>query len=114
MTVTIKKSLFDIQTSINSIAIHLGRNRDFLEFKKNLTVKRAVERELEIIGEAVNRILKEQPNFKLTNARKIVDLRNFIIHGYDAIDDEVTWGIVVKHVPKLEIEVNGLLRSIDK
>jgi uncharacterized protein with HEPN domain len=57
-------------------------------YQKNLTVKRAIERELEIIGEAINRILKEKPDFKIQNARKIVDLRNFIIHGYDSIDDE--------------------------
>jgi uncharacterized protein with HEPN domain len=45
----------------------------------------------------------------LTNARKIVDLRNYIIHGYDAIDDETIWGIVTKHIPQLEAEISELL-----
>jgi len=60
MTTQIKKSLFDIQSSISAIAIHLGNNRNFFEYQSNITVKRAIERELEIIGEAMNRILKEQ------------------------------------------------------
>ncbi len=109
MTTKIKKLLFDIQNSIQAISIHLGEKRNFFEYKNNLTVKRAVERELEIIGEAISRILKEQPDFQLQNARKIVDLRNFIIHGYDAIDDETIWGIISKHIPSLESEINTLI-----
>jgi len=50
MTTQIKKSLFDIQSSITAISIHLGSNRNFFEYQNNLTVKRAIERELEIIG----------------------------------------------------------------
>ncbi|NOZ47157.1 MAG: DUF86 domain-containing protein [Chlorobi bacterium] len=110
MTDSIRKSLFDIQTSIESISIHLGDKKDFFQYKNNLTIRRAIERELEIIGEAINRILKEQPNIKIQNSRKIVDLRNFIIHGYDAIDDETIWGVVSKHIPKLEVEINKLLK----
>jgi uncharacterized protein with HEPN domain len=111
MTASIKKSLFDIQSSIQAISIHLADKRDFFEYQKNLTIKRAIERELEIIGEAVNRILKEQADFKLQNARKIVDLRNFIIHGYDAIDDETVWGVISIHIPKLEKEIKGLIEN---
>lgn len=110
MTASINKLLFDIETSIKSINIHLGKERNFHNFQSNLTIKRAVERELEIIGEAVSKILKIKPDFKLTNARKIVDLRNVIIHSYDAIDDETIWGIVSNHIPKLEKEVSELLK----
>jgi uncharacterized protein with HEPN domain len=112
MTAKIKKSLFDIQVSIQAISIHLGNKKDFFEYQQNLTVKRAVERELEIIGEAVRRILKEKPDFQLQNARKIVDLRNFIIHGYDSVDDETIWGIISIHIPKLETEIKELLDSL--
>jgi len=109
MNIQIKKSLFDIQSSISAIAIHMGNNRNFFYYQKNITVKRAIERELEIIGEAVNRILKEQPDFKLSNARRIVDLRNYIIHAYDSIDDETIWGVVTIHIPKLEAEILEIL-----
>ena len=105
----IVKLLFDIKSSIESIPIHLQGNKDFFVYQNNITVKRAVERELEIIGEAVNRILKIEPEFELNNARRIVDLRNFIIHGYDAVDDETIWAIINRHIPELEKDVNKLL-----
>lgn len=88
-----------------------GGKANFYEYQNNLTVKRAIERELEIIGEAVKRILNEQPDFQLSNARRIVDLRNYIIHGYDAIDDETIWGIVNKHVPLLEHEISQIMKA---
>ncbi|MCX6273553.1 MAG: DUF86 domain-containing protein [Bacteroidetes bacterium] len=53
-----------------------------------MLLKRAIERDLEIIGEAVNRILKTDPDFPLDSARRIVGLRNQIIHAYDSISDE--------------------------
>jgi uncharacterized protein with HEPN domain len=54
-----------------------------------LKTRRAIERNLEIIGEAVNRILKAEPGLNLSNSRKIVDARNRIIHGFDTITVEV-------------------------
>jgi len=72
----------------------------------------SVERELEIIGEATNRILKLQLDIEITSAVKIVDQRNLIIHAYDSIDDEMIWGIVVNHLPKLKKEVAGLLGEV--
>jgi uncharacterized protein with HEPN domain len=60
----------------------------------DLKTKRAVERNIEIIGEAMSRILKIAPEIKISNARKIVDARNKIIHGYDEISDDVMWGIM--------------------
>ena len=98
--------------SIQAIDLHLGEKRNFYDYQRNLTVKRAVERELEIIGEAVSRLLKEQSDFPLKNARKIVDLRNLIIHAYDAIDDEMIWGVVSIHVPQLGLEVKELLKNV--
>ena len=109
MEKTIIKLLFDVKSSIEAISFHTKESKSFFDYQENLTVKRAVERELKIIGEAVNRILKINPDFQLNNARRIVDLRNFIIHGYDAIDDETIWAIIQRHVPELHKEVNQLL-----
>ena len=72
-------------------------------------MRRGIERELEIIGEAINRLLKIDPAMKIDNARKIVDLRNWVIHGYDKIDDVVIWGIVSKKIPLLKKQVKELL-----
>ena len=60
----------------------------------------------------MKRILDQNPNLNLTNARKIVDARNRIIHGYDSVSDDVIWSIVINHLPKLEIEVNELINKI--
>ena len=65
-----------------------------------------MERELEIIGEATNRILKIDGSIAISNARRIVDLRNRVIHAYDAVDDVIVWSIVVKSLPGLKQEIN--------
>jgi uncharacterized protein with HEPN domain len=64
---------------------------------------------LEIIGEAANRILKKDKDFKLDNVEKIISTRNRIIHGYDKISDDLIWSIVINHLPKLKNEVTQLL-----
>lgn len=103
------KYLFDIQESIGSIYDYLGDKRDFNEYKSNKLLRRAIERELEIIGEATNRILKLDDNIEISDARRIVDLRNWVIHGYDRVDDVIVWGIVSRDVPKLKEQVDKLL-----
>ena len=107
----VNKYLFDIKTSIESIFEYLGDKRDFLEYQNNKLLRRGVEREIEIIGEATNRLLNLDPDFRIENARRIVDTRNWVIHGYDNVDDVVIWGIVSKHLPKLLEEVKDLLNS---
>lgn len=107
----IKKYLFDIKTSIDSINDYLGENKDFFEYQKNKLLRRGIEREIEIIGEATNKILKIDSNIHIENARKIVDTRNWVIHGYDKVDDVVIWGIVINHLSKLKDEVEELLKK---
>lgn len=109
MRLEIQKYLFDIKTSIDSISEFLGSNRDFNDYLNNKLLRRGVERELEIIGEASSRILKIDPSISIENARKIVDLRNWVIHGYDKIDDVLIWGIITKHLPLLKEQVDELL-----
>ena len=72
-------------------------------------LKRAIERNLEIIGEAVTRILREEPEFPLENAKRIIGLRNQIIHGYDSVSDEYIWGVIINHIPKLKQELIKLI-----
>ena len=111
MELNIKKYLYDIITSINSIYDYLGEERNFNIYQENKLLRRAVERELEIIGEAANRILKIDDGFPIDNARKIVDLRNWVIHGYDKVDDVIIWGILTNHLPKLKDQVEKLMKS---
>jgi uncharacterized protein with HEPN domain len=72
-------------------------------------LQQAVERNIEIIGEAINSLLKIHPEITITNARRIVDARNKIIHGYDEIQSVQIWNIVINHLPLLKQEVERLL-----
>lgn len=80
-------------------------------YQNDLRTKRAVERNIEIIGEAMSRIRKENSEIEISNSRKIVDVRNRIIHGYDSVSDDVIWGIVIKNLPVLQNEVEILLNE---
>jgi uncharacterized protein with HEPN domain len=105
------KLLLDIQNAIDSIDEHLEKRRDFNEYKSNKTKRRAVERELEIIGEAMNRLLKINSNIQLSYKRVVVDLRNRVIHAYDNINDAIIWKIIMKDIPILGKEVRELLQN---
>ena len=103
----IKAWLFDIMNSIEEIEQFLPQGQQLFEAqRKDLKTKRAVERNLEIIGEATNRVLVRDPDFELAHSRKIISLRNRIIHGYDVISDELIWGIIVNDLPKLKSEIS--------
>ena len=106
----IKTWLEDIDRSINEINDFLPAHRDFFQFDQDLKTKKAVERNLEIIGEALNRILNIDPDIKITDSRKIVDTRNRIIHGYDSVTADVLWLIISKSLPVLREEVSSLLK----
>jgi uncharacterized protein with HEPN domain len=105
----IHKYLYDIRESIESIDSYLKNKRDFSEYKSDKLLRRGIEREIEIIGEATSRILKIDPNIQIPDSRRIVDLRNWVIHGYDTVDDVIIWGIIINDIPRLKIQVNSLL-----
>jgi len=108
----IKTWLYDILQSINEIdSYYDNKPRIFEEYVSDIKTKRAIERDLEIIGEAANRILKRDKDFKLNNVEKIIGTRNRIIHGYDKISDDFIWSIVINHLPKLKEQVTGLLEE---
>lgn len=102
----------DIFTAIEEIESFFGDKPKFFEdFYSNLCLRRAIERNIEIVGEAMNRILKVDKNIAITNSRKIVDARNYIIHGYDSLSVDILWSMVINHLPKLKDEVMALLNK---
>lgn len=106
----IKTWLYDMLNAIAEIeSFFADRPMQFANYQADLRTKRAVERNLEIIGEAMNRIVKKDSATQISNSKKIIDVRNRIIHGYDTVSDEVIWGIVVRHLPVLREEIEGLL-----
>ncbi len=108
----LRKRLKDIKSSIDAINGFLLRcPRRFDAFCNDDMFRAAVLYHIAVIGEAVNNILRMQPGISITSARKIVNTRNYIIHGYDSLDDEILWSIVINHLPKLEEEVTKLLEA---
>lgn len=108
----IKAWLFDILNALMEIdSFFSGQPKQFDYFKNDLKTKRAVERNLEIVGEALSRIIKRDSTIDITDARKIIDTRNRIIHGYDLVSDEIIWSIIIRHLPILQSEVTTLLND---
>lgn len=107
----VKKLLTDIIGSINNINNYIGEEKKFDVYENNPMLQDAVERNIEIIGEAVNKLLAIKPDIAITNARRIVDARNKIIHGYDEIENTQIWAIIINHLPILHSEANNLLKN---
>ena len=106
-----KKHLQDILTAIEEIDSFFGSEpKLFNEFASNICLRRAVERNIEVIGEAMKRILKSGVEINITNSRKIVDALNYIIYGYDSLSVDILWSIVINHLPRLKQEINDLLK----
>ncbi|PQJ08722.1 antitoxin [Flavipsychrobacter stenotrophus] len=110
MNIEIQTWLYDIIKAIGEIeSFFEDIPKNFFAYQNDLKTKRAVERNIEIIGDAMNRILQLDGSIALSNSRKIVDTRNRIIHGYDNVSDDIIWGIIIKQLPLLKLEIEKLL-----
>ena len=105
MTEQSKKYLSDIIRAIELVEQFSASTVNFQEYVLDLKTQSAIERQLSIIGEAVNKFDKLQPQSTLENAKKIVGFRNRLIHTYDAVDPSMIWVIIIKHLPLLKEEV---------
>ncbi len=111
MTVRAKKYLSDILVAINHIESFVVDTTGFEKYQSDIKTKSAVERQLAIIGEAINQIRKENTEIVIENAIQIVGLRNRLIHSYGSTEDTVVWAIIVKHIPNLKKEIELLMKS---
>lgn len=102
--------LKDIELSIKEIHEFFPSDGSYKDFKNDLKTRKAIERNIEIIGEAMRRIREVDPMIKITDSRKIADTRNRIIHGYDTVSPDVIWLILTRYIPILETEVKELLQ----
>jgi len=106
-----KKYLSDILQAIELIEAFTSDISKFDDYISDLKTQSAVERQLGIIGEAVNKFEKIFPDSALINARKIVGFRNRLIHAYDAIDPSIIWVIIKKHLYPLKKEITAKLKK---
>lgn len=108
----ILKHLQDVLDAINELE---GYFTDFPKrfdlFEKDGLRICAVERKTEIMGEAINRIRKKDPSFGIPNAKEIINTRNRIIHGYDSVETEFLWGLVVRHIPELKKDIERIIEN---
>jgi uncharacterized protein with HEPN domain len=111
MVLEVKKLLQDIIICLENIENYIGENKVFTEYSDNFLLQDAVERNLITIGEAMNLLLKKEPEIPISNARRIVDTRNRLTHGYDEIEVTQIWNIIINHLPLLKIEAEKLLEN---
>ncbi|MDE6651893.1 MAG: DUF86 domain-containing protein [Paramuribaculum sp.] len=110
----ILKHLQDVLDAINELeSFFVDYPKRFDVFEKDRLRICAVERKTEIMGEAINRIRKQDPTFGIPNAREIISTRNRIIHGYDSVETEFLWGLVVRHIPLLKKDIERLIIESD-
>jgi uncharacterized protein with HEPN domain len=107
----IRKLLVDALICINSIEDYLRGVRRFEEYDNNPLLQDAVERNLITIGEVVNLILKAEPGIEISNARRIVDMRNRLTHAYDAVENVMVWTILIRHLPILKQEIETIMEA---
>ena len=108
----IEKHLIDVLNATIEVESYFAdAPKLFQNFQKDMLRQRAVERNVEIMGEAINRILKVDPNFELPNAKAIISTRNRVIHGYDSVTTEFLWSLIIRHIPALKKDVENILAN---
>lgn len=112
MSDEIRKLLFDVLLASEDIG-SFTEGLDFPAYLKSKMVQRAVEREFEIIGEALNRLKKADPELleHVSEYHRIIGFRNILAHGYDIIDEKLVWDAINKHLPVLVKEIKKLQQS---
>ena len=108
----VEKYIYDMLKAISEIEMAEERfGRQYVIFENDVIFRKFIERNIEILGEAMNRILKIEPEIKITSARKIVDTRNYVIHAYDSLKPDILWAIVINHIPRLKEELLNTIKS---
>jgi len=106
------KYILDIESVIQEIeSIKRKTQNDFKKFSEDVILQRAVERDLEIIGEAIRKSIEINPKLKITATKNIIGLRNIISHAYDSVEPEMLWGIIQNNIPVLAEEIKALKRN---
>jgi uncharacterized protein with HEPN domain len=110
MQLETKKLLEDIRQACEQILEFTG-NKTLHDYKSDRLLRSGVERQFEIIGEAMNRLAKAEPGLanQISHHKRIISFRNILIHGYDLVEDTVVWDVVAKDLPSLHSQIVRLL-----
>jgi uncharacterized protein with HEPN domain len=105
-----QKLLTDIYSAINLITDFVSTTKNFEDYTSDLKTQSAVERQLAIIGEALNQLRKlDENSIEINSAIQIISFRNRLVHSYDSIDNSVVWAIIKKHLPILKEDIKNKL-----
>jgi uncharacterized protein with HEPN domain len=99
------KYLSDILMAIELIEEFIVDDKDFTLYDQDRKTQSAVERQLAIIGEALNQLKKLKPEIEIENDKQIISFRNRLVHAYDSLDNSMIWAIISKHLSPLKIEI---------
>ena len=106
-----EKYLLDVLNACEEVESFFEGKKFFANFQTDILRQRAVERNVEIMGEAINQLLKHDPTIVLPNAKAIIGTRNRVIHAYDNVTPEFLWSLVINHIPQLHEDVIRLLEG---
>jgi uncharacterized protein with HEPN domain len=109
MTEKSTKYLSDILMAIELIEEFIVDDKDFTLYDNDRKTQSAVERQLAIIGEALNQFKKLEPEVKIENDKQIISFRNRLVHAYDSLDNSMIWVIINRHLTPLKIEIQTLM-----
>ena len=112
MRLETRKLLYDVEQAA-ALVEKFTRGRGLAEYREDAMLRSAVERQFEIIGEALNNLSKLDPEVadRITDRRRIIGFRNLLIHGYAEIDDRVVWGVLEQKLAPMMAEVQSLIQA---
>ncbi len=108
----VRKYLFDIQQACD-LLFQFTQGKSFADYSADPLLRSAVERQFEIVGEALNQLLRFEPTIasRISHTQRIIAFRNRLIHGYDSLADDIIWGVLETNLPALRYEVEALLNE---
>ncbi|MGO8817424.1 MAG: DUF86 domain-containing protein [Terriglobia bacterium] len=109
-----RKYLYDIQKACE-LLLQFTKGKSLADYSADPLLRSAVERQFEIVGEALTQLLRLDPNVasSISDTRRIIAFRNRLIHGYDSLADDIVWGVLETNLPVLSCEVGALMAEQD-
>ena len=107
------KTLLETMRQAAVLIGQFSADKDAKDYVGDVLLKSGVERQFEIIGEALNRLSGADPAVfeQIDGGARIIAFRNILIHGYDVVDDLVVWDVIQQHLPRFAAQVNSLLQA---